>query len=150
MRSIEFKDILHGYCGGYGVMLYTDDAGEHWQVTESNNEFITSINLTSVNGIACGYEGGILKNQNTLNWEKTINSNHAFGSRLHFNSVCTNDNYNYFIFGNNGKCAISNDAGNNWQNATAFDDNTIFDAITLSPISGIAVGQNGKIFRFSK
>ena len=131
-------------------MYYTDDGGEHWQLTESNNEFITSLNLTSSNGVACGYEGGILRNQNTLNWEKTTKSNQSFSSRWHFNTVCTNDNNNYLVFGNNGKCAISNDAGNTWEQATAFDDNTIFDAITLSPTSGIAVGESGKFFRFNK
>ncbi len=60
------------------------------------------------------------------------------------------DNKNYFVFGNDGKCAISNDAGNNWQLANAFNDHTIFDAITLSPTSGIAVGESGKVFRFNK
>ena len=150
LRTIDFKDNQHGYCGGYGAMYYTNDGGENWQLTASNNEFITSINLTSVNGVACGYEGGILKNNNTIDWEKILNSNSAFSTRSHFNTVCTNDNNNYFIFGNEGKCALSNDAGNTWKQATTFDNKTIYDAVMLAPTSGIAVGEEGKIFRFTK
>lgn len=150
MRSIDFRDNLNGYCGGYGAILYTDDGGENWQITESKSEFITSISLSSSNGVACGFEGGILRNQNSFNWDKISNSNHAIGSRLHFNTVCTIDNTHYFILGNNGKCAISDDAGSSWQQANAFDDNTIYDATMLSPLVGIAVGKSGKIFRFHK
>lgn len=150
MRSISFKDPLHGYCGGYGVMYFTEDGGENWQLTESNNEFITSINFNSSNGVACGYEGGILRNQNSLNWEKSTKSNYSFGLRNHYNTVCSTDNNNYFVFGNNGKCAMSNDSGNNWQQATAFNDNTIFSSLALTPTSGIVVGESGKIFLFNK
>ena len=150
MRTIDFKDSQHGYCGGYGAMLYTNDGGEHWQITESNNEFITALHLTSSNGIASGYNGGILRNQNSFDWMNCLRSNSVFNHRSHFNSVCTIDGTNYFVFGNDGKSAISNDAGANWKQTTAFDKTTIFDAITLSTNTGIAVGANGKIFNFSK
>ena len=150
MRSIHFKDNVNGYCGGYGAMLYTDDGGENWQLTESNSEFITSINYTSANGIACGYQGGLLRNQNTLDWVKVSASNSVFSSRCHFNTVCRYDNTNYFVLGNDGKCAISNDGGGNWQPATSFDKNTIYDALMLSSTEGIAVGEQGKIYHFSK
>ncbi len=150
MRSVDFKNNLQGYCGGYGAMLYTEDGGKKWQLTESNNEFITSIRLTASNGVACGYDGGLLRNVNSLNWEKTSSSNHSLGSRLHFNSVSTFDNTNYFVFGNNGKCALSTDAGSEWHYATAFDEQNIFDAVMLTSFSGIAVGEHGKIFHFNK
>lgn len=150
MRSIDFKDSQHGYCGGYGAMLFTNDGGENWQITDSNNEFITALHLTPANGVASGYNGGLLRNQNTFDWINTLKSNSVFSNRSHFNTVCTNDDANYFVFGNDGKSAISNDGGGNWKQTTAFDKTTIFDAIALSPNTGIAVGEDGKIFNFNK
>ena len=150
LRSISFKDDIHGYCGGYGAMLFTDNQGESWQLTESNNEFVTSINYNLSKSVACGYNGNILQNNNTLNWEIASKGNQSFTARSHFNAVSTGDHIHFFVFGNNGKCALSDDGGNEWKYASAFDGFTIYNAICLTDQSGITVGEKGKIFYFQK
>jgi hypothetical protein len=150
LRGILFTNESTGLACGYGAVFQTTDNGNNWNVTEAPNEFYTSIVNSSGQLWISGYSGGVINSPtNNIAWNISNSSNNAFSSRSHFNCISATDKGTLVAAGNDGMIAISYDSGSSWKEGESFDGNTIKSILLFSEKSGIAVGDDGRMFMFS-
>ncbi len=150
LRGILFTDENTGYACGFGVILKTTDSGNTWNAIESPNEFYTSLEKYSGELWTSGYSGGIYKSpEHDADWQPVNKSNDAVSSRSHFNCVSISPGGTLVASGTDGIISISHDHGNTWEEGKSFNRTTIKSLFLLDDHSGIAVGTDGKIFKFS-
>jgi photosystem II stability/assembly factor-like uncharacterized protein len=150
LRGILFINNNTGIACGYGIMLKTVNCGTSWEIINSPNEFYTSIKKIKNEIWSSGYNGGIYKSAiDNMDWLNSNSGNNAFSSRTHFNCLEISENETFISAGNNGDYAISTDHGNTWNEGQSFNNSTIKCILLFDNHSGIAVGNEGTIFKFS-
>jgi len=150
LRGLLFTDEHTGYACGFGVILKTTDSGNNWNAIESPNEFYTSLVQYSGELWTSGYNGGIYKSEElNTDWQPVNKSNDAVSSRSHFNCLGISPGGTIAALGTDGIISISYDHGNTWEEGESFNRSTIKSFLLIDDHSGIAVGDNGKIFKFS-
>ncbi|MEP7171219.1 MAG: YCF48-related protein [Bacteroidota bacterium] len=150
LRGILFLNDQTGYACGFGVMLKTTDSGNNWTVIKSPNEFYTSLMKYPDDIYTSGYNGGIYKTSIAdIDWQPVNSSNNAYSSRSHFNLITSSANGTLIAAGDGGFISISTDQGSSWDEGESFNGVTIKSILTLDNHSGIAAGNDGKIFKFS-
>jgi photosystem II stability/assembly factor-like uncharacterized protein len=89
LNSSWFRDEKYGLLAGYGVIYVTPDANVSFKPSDFIGDNITSMSfIDSVNGIACGYNGGIYRTRDGGgSWGTVLKPNGYLGRRLHFNAV---------------------------------------------------------------
>jgi photosystem II stability/assembly factor-like uncharacterized protein len=148
LRGILFLTEQTGFACGFGVMLKTSDSGNNWNAISSPNEFYTSLEKYSNEIWTSGYNGGIYKtSDDNMDWSSANSGNNVFSSRTHFNCIAANGIL--VAAGADGAVAISSDHGNTWNEGESFNGTTIKNIFLPDNHSGIAVGNDGKIFKFS-
>jgi photosystem II stability/assembly factor-like uncharacterized protein len=150
LRGILFLTEQTGFACGYGIMLKTTDSGNTWNAVSSPDEYYTAVEKNEAEIWTSGYNGGIYKtNEDNIVWQSACSGNNAFSARTHFSCLAVSDNGTLVAAGNDGIIAVSNDHGATWNNGESFNHATIKNILLIDDKSGIAVGNDGKIFNFS-
>lgn len=150
LRSIIFLNETTGFACGYGALLKTNDTGSTWNFTEAPNEFYSGAEKTTDHVFVSGYNGSIINSaDNGQTWQTKNKGNSAASSRTHFNCIVTYAPNSLMAAGNDGAVALSSDDGNTWQVGESFNRCTIKSVLVLDDKSGVAAGDDGKIFKFS-
>jgi photosystem II stability/assembly factor-like uncharacterized protein len=150
LRGITFINESSGFTCGYGAIYKTDDSGNTWNIISSPNEFYTALFNSSNELWTIGYNGGIFNSEpDGSNWKNIKSGNDALSSRTHFNCIESTENGTLVVSGNDGVISISSDLGNSWDEGESFDASTIRGIFLTGNNAGIAVGNDGKIFKFS-
>lgn len=150
LRGIHFFNSESGVVCGYGIVLETTDGGNNWNPVASHNEYYTGFTFSSGKLWACGYNGGIYKTTDEgNNWQTVVEDNNAYSTRTHFNCITSTMSGIVVAAGADGIISISKDDGNSWNEGESFDGASVKSIILNGDQTGIAVGVEGKIFRFS-
>lgn len=149
LRDILFTNQTSGFACGYGAIFNTTDCGNTWKVLKTPNEFYTSLIKYGAQLWTAGYNGGIFNSvEEDMDWKAKNSSNNAFNAATHFNCLVATENGILIAAGNDGILSISRDMGNSWAEGESFNGTTIRSIILTSNNSGMAVGNEGKIYTF--
>lgn len=149
MKSVVMLDAQSGYASGYGVIYHTNDYGATWNITNAADDFFTCMSKSSPEHVfAAGYNGSIADTYKNGKWSTKEKGNKAFGERVHFRCIDFFNNMVGAAAGANGVIFITRDGGYIWEKGTAFDRAQINSILLISENSGLAAGENGKLFKF--
>ncbi len=133
-------------CGGNGLILYSADQGTQWVYSESSVQSdILCIDFTpGMIGLACTSVGEIIITEDQgQTWQK-INS--PFEGIGLYHIFCMDDQ-NFYVSGENGLIARSNDGGSTWSLMTTDTDETITTMLYTGHKIGYAVGAGGNVLK---
>ncbi|HNR19378.1 MAG TPA: YCF48-related protein [Bacteroidia bacterium] len=145
MRSLEFNQNGNGVCAGYGAIY--NYANEWNLLNVVSGEFYTGVIYNS-SFFSCGFNGGIYKSDNGVNWSCINKANKSYSARQHYNCIAAMDNI-VFCAGISGMCAYSTNGGNSFEKGETFGGTNINSVALLSNKKGLAIGESGKLFEFS-
>lgn len=150
LRSIAFKDSLHGILAGYGVLFTTSDGGNNWNLTDNTGLFFTGVTSTSTENFwASAFNGAILYSTNNgLSWEEkkkgtTWNvSSHALNCIAYFHSGII------AAGGPDGFITWSTDGGQSWNERITCDHHDILSLEWLNHETILITTKEGGLYRF--
>ena len=151
LRSIEFTSPSTGYIAGYGLVLKTIDGGASWQATSAAGDYFVDIDFPTEDvGYIVGFNGSILRTVNAgKDWQKQRNGNSLANKQLYFEAVAFLSELEGYIVGRKGVFLKTVDGGNNWLTMESGTKEDFYDIWPLNSQSGIIVGDNGVIFRYT-
>ncbi|OFY29493.1 MAG: hypothetical protein A2X09_04075 [Bacteroidetes bacterium GWF2_43_11] len=113
LNDIVFADSLHGVItGSYGTILYTEDAGEQWEVIMTGGE-VGFYNLQYIDGMYYATNGSLFSSADGRAWEK-IYTNQQYSVNT-FRFVDHQRGYGWFTASSGGKFGETVDGGHTWQ-----------------------------------
>lgn len=151
LLDIHFDDVKHGYAlGAYGIMMTTDDGGEHWQEVMIDEAYDYHLNgmVKLKNGTRliiaeAGYAWR--KTEKDEVWEllELPYTGSMFG-------VISTDGSDLYAYGLRGHIQFSQDQGDNWEAIKTHTDANLFGATVGLDGSLTLVGAKGVILHRSK
>ncbi len=148
ISDIDFIDSSISYFSGYGAIMKSIDGGQSWNFTTAKNDFFKAMTWkNSQEGITVGYEGSIQKTSDGGDtWHTIRNGNSITKKKLHFLDVERNYDKTIVAVGEKGCVYISDDDGENWQEANPFTNKDLRGVTFADNQTCFAVGDNGTVF----
>lgn len=135
----------NAFCVGYGA-FYQSTIFNGWHlIDEANKNFYTGVEYESI-PFTCTFDGEIYRHEGG-SWKRKFKWADNISSTAHFTCM---DNYGNTLIttGLNGVSAFSLDGGNQFESGVCFDGNRINAVLLTGLTSGLAGGNNGKLFAF--
>jgi photosystem II stability/assembly factor-like uncharacterized protein len=151
LNDIEMHNSHQAWICGYGIMFSSSDSCRSLTTIDYREDDFTAIDFSDeINGIACGYNGGIYKTDDGgISWKEVIKSNGTFGTRRHFNNISFAGDQNAITVGNGGLILFSSDKGKSWQEVITETDADLLFVFAISPDEFYIGGSNGAFFKIS-
>jgi photosystem II stability/assembly factor-like uncharacterized protein len=152
LRSVFFIDSNIGWAAGYiwdppygpdGVVIYTTDAGKHWNYSQKNfrGDLFSILFINSQIGWAVGFSDTIF--QTTDGGEKW--TGHPYSQSEFLLDIYFNDSQNGWVVGGSGLILQTTDGGINWRSQSSGTYRNIHSVFFVNKDIGWVVGEKGLI-----
>ena len=157
LTDVQFLDTEHGWAVGHdGVVLSTDDGGEHWRLLRRDDA--ARIPLLGVwfenpsHGIAVGQFGMAIETQD---YGKTWSVIHPAGDDaesmdMHLNGIAGVRGGPLVIVGERGLILVSMDNGKHWEQHSTAQNGSLWNVIPLREGGFVAGGIGGHLYLSTK
>ena len=149
LAAVCFSNDSTVYAVGYGAILRSTNAGDHWKRMEVYGDFFRAIHFpSSTVGYIVGSGGTILKTMDGgEHWQKIRDGSKFSVSNVPFRDVFFVDESHGYVVGEQGTFWRTDDGGNTWLRIKDFPDVDIL-SIHLVGDKGYLVTAQGRIFQF--
>lgn len=154
LTDVKFVDDQHGWAVGHdGVVLASEDGGEHWQLLRRDDEQRTP--LLGVwfenrqHGFAVGQFGTALETQDGgKSWTAISPADpDSEAAQQHYNAITGTANGALTIVGERGLVLTSQDHGQGWQTGSTGHNGSLLSVLALQSGELIATGIHGHLYR---
>ena len=133
-----------------GMVFYSNDALKIWQPKIVKGDVWLDIDFPSYNtGFLTGFEGNILKTTNRgQTWKSMRTGNYLLHKGYNFTQASFINEHIGVVGTYEGDILFTSDGGYSWQVIKGFNNKTIRDIHLYTEHSGIAIGDEGTVFKF--
>jgi hypothetical protein len=135
---------------GYGIIMYSDDNGQEWTISDVQGDFYKALHFVSnTTGYCVGQFGSILKSTNAGHtWTKIRNGNLLLVSDIEFEDVHFVDEEVGYAVGQEGVVWKTVDGGDEWKEITNVPSQDYF-CVTGTVNNVFIGGSNGTILKLT-
>lgn len=128
ISSVSCNDSGRCIACGYGTILTSDNFGVSWQRSSENGDYYNSITVNDQDEFfIVGYNGTIIKSaDNGETWSKIKNGHSPLANNKPFRTIKFHGEQGVIV-GDNGLIWISQNGGNEWNDASIHTDLDLFD-----------------------
>ena len=147
LDAVQCIDSLNWVAAGYGIILRSRDAGEHWDTLDYSGDHFRDMSFADSVGYIIGITGTILKSDDAgFTWNKIRKSQSIFVKNFPLRTVCFKNKWEGIIGGEDGLIWRTTNGGTSWITLNGLPDCNYLDSFWDGSHFWLC-GSNGVIIR---